>query len=199
VHKREQRVHFQWLDNLDEQQADLQGSSPPIKKLKRFINFDKLRLQVLDLFRNDQYVTLLPDFIQEVLPSRQLQQEFFSAQGHNILSFLLTYKHELSALHLLVKLFSIESLQEAIKKENFMCLKKFLISQCSQETFSKDSDRERALRIEKYKFLLSLDHAIVKDYFEHPDPNFITKKIQADFVTAIQSIEQNKDFLRISL
>lgn len=193
------RVHFQLSDNLGKQQKPCRESSPPIKKPKRPLDFNKLKLQMLDLFRGDQYLTLLPAFVEELLSTTQMQEEFFDNQGHNILAFLLAYKHEIDALHLLTKLFSLASLQMAIKKENYMCLKKFLISQCSQETFSKDHNLERALRIEKFKFLLFLDHITVKNYFEHPDPNFITKKIQADFEQAIKSTKQFKNFYGMSL
>lgn len=191
--KEEKRVHWEESNG----QQDDHELLPQFKKSKKGLNFNKLKIQVFDIFRGVEYLSVFPSFINDVLPTNQLKEAFFDEQGHNILAFLLTYKEDLKALNLITQLFTLFSVQTAIKKEDFACLKKFLISQSSQELFSKDDELTRNLRIEKFKFLLELDYVVVKDYFKHPDQKYFTKKIQEDFIKATQEIDQNKNTLRM--
>ncbi len=188
------RVHWQDKDVPSDKPTELLSQ---FKKAKSSPNFSKLKTQMLDIFRGNDYFTLLPLFVNDVLPTSKLQEDFFNSQGNNILAFLLVYNSNLETINLIKKLFTPGSLQTAIKNEESSCLKKFLIAQASQETFSKDNEITRNLRVEKFKFLLEIDYAMVKDYFSHPDQRYFTKKIQEDFLKAIQETDQPQNNFRI--
>lgn len=180
-----EKKRVRWLD----QKQEFKELLPQFKKSKS-LNFYKIKTQLINLLRREEnYEKILPSFVQELLPYNKVKEEFFHAQGHNVLSYLLVHSGNMKALELIKDLFTNKCLKIALAIENSKCLKDFLIYQSSQETFGKDDVLSRELRIEKNKFLLKLDYFLVKNYFRNADQDYITIKIKEDFEYADQEIK----------
>ena len=194
---KEKKRQVHWEDNSADQQEEIQELLPQFKK-PRTISFNKLKTQIISILTKEESEKSLPLFIQEVLPFPEKKEEFFNAQGHNILAYLLVHDPDpkMKALNLIKNLFTDECLRNVIHTESSKCLKDFLLLQASQEMFAKDNGSVRDLRVEKTKFLLRLDYELVKRFFTNSvNQAYFTVKIKEDFDRAERELKEQSRIL----
>lgn len=115
-----------------------------------------------------------------------------------ILKHVFAYSDNLDALSWIYGNFSKISILAAVQANEDSVLEKFFIFQYGAELSSLDNDAYRKLRIEEFKFLLSIDQNIVENFMDrNSGSSFITAKIKEDYYKAALLMKNNNVQLSI--
>ena len=161
------------------------------------VDFKKIVARALKFLQSREH-ELLFNYIAEVLPTERMKSEFLAQQGHLILQYVFAYSSNMDVLSWIYDNFSKTSILAAVQANHDSVLEKFFIFQYGAELSSLDNYEYRKLRIEEFKFLLSIDQNIVKTFMDrNSGSSFITTKIQEDYYKAVLAINNSNIQLSI--
>ncbi len=163
------------------------------KKHREVVDFKKSKSRVLDALLVQDYNTL-SGWLEQFFPTRELRNDFFSKEGHFILRHILSYSEELSVLKLITDWFSNASIKAALKNNSYDAIHEFFLTERGVELFDNDSESNRKIRIDKFKFLLNNAEEILKEFIQQDSKdNYMTLKMKEDFVKAEEEVKKDKN------
>lgn len=110
---------------------------------------------------------------------------FCSEDGQKVMSYLCSIPKN-DRFHFISKNVPAGCLKSAIRQNSYALLVEFLTKQQIVEEYNADSVKDRAIRIDKFKFLLEIDEdvEIFMNISKKNKESFITQKIMDDFSEA---------------
>jgi len=182
------------MKQRDEMSSILKGDThmfTPLREGLGQLNYSKIRRKVLEYFSKNNY-ELLEKELQNF--SKNQLEDFFTKEGRILL------KHAMNQSDSLALSFIFTKIPSAITKpilieSNFSVLKQFLGGQSMMEKCGQCDEKERDLRVEKFKILSNFDEENIKGFIETSEINsehFLTPTIKEDLYSSLKTVTLKK-------